>query len=54
MGEAKTLNIGKNATALILDKLQTDGIVAVSAYSAFEMKQVDLERGNDYGILYTS
>ena len=48
--EAKALNIGKNATALILDKSQnvlyvksTDGIGAVSAFSAFEMKQIDLD-----------
>lgn len=48
--EAKSLNIGKNATALILDANQnvlyvktTDGIGAVSAFSAFEMKQIDLD-----------
>lgn len=51
--EAKTLNIGKNATALILDANQnilyvktTDGIGAVSAFSAFEMKQIDLDNAS--------
>lgn len=52
--EAKSLNIGKNATALILDANQnvlyvksTDGIGAVSAFSAFEMKQIDFSNASD-------
>lgn len=48
--EARNLNIGKNATTLMLDANQnvlyiktTDGIGAVSNFAAFEMKQLNLD-----------
>lgn len=48
--EAKSLGIGKNATALMLDANQnvlyvksTDAIGAITSFAAFEMKQINLD-----------
>lgn len=48
--EARNLNIGKNATTLMLDANQnvlyikaTDGIGTVSNFAAFEMRQLNLD-----------
>lgn len=52
--EAKSLSIGKNATALILDANQnvlyvksTDTIGAITSFAAFEMKQINLDNTSD-------
>lgn len=51
---ARTLNIGKNATTLMLDTNQnviyvksTDGIGAITSFAAFEMKQIDLSNASN-------